>query len=370
MVDWENALHLRRVQPPEAAATAPIVSTVQISADSIRDYLCKRFPAWPNVRVSNLQRPSGGFSKITVLFDVEDDHNGLQSLVIRAEQPLNLVFLEGADLENEFHVLRLASAAGLPVAQPLWFEEDAKRLGARFLVSRRAKGRNFGSRVDVRERISESLLRNVVGRLVQLHQTPIDPAAPNAAASHLGRWAKYRTLRECVAAQVSFWQEGANKFRIPPSPIVSRTFGWLERNIPDNDDPPVLLHGDFGLHNLLIGDDETVSCILDWEAATLGDPVDDVVWLSEGLRGSVERDRIISLYEELGGRPINKMRLPFFDVMCSMRFAVTCPRALDLFEQHPRAGLEALQLGLLYMYHGTGALNRHIERADEAQAAR
>jgi hypothetical protein len=51
-----------------------------------------------------------------------------------------------------------------------------------------------------------------------------------------------------------------------------------------------------------------------------------------------------------------------------MRFAVTCPRALDLFEQYPQTGLDALQLGLLYMYHGTGEVNRHIERADQALA--
>jgi aminoglycoside phosphotransferase (APT) family kinase protein len=364
IVDWENALHARRLQP--AAALDSAAGSGNFSAEAIEGYLSQKHPEWRPVRVSDVRQLSGGFSKATILFDVEDPVNGKRTLVIRAEQPMNLIFLEGTQITNEYHVLRRALAAGVPVAEPLWLEEDATRLGARLLVSRRAPGRNFGSRVDVRETISDNLLRDVLRRLVQIHAIPVDPANPDIAASHLSRWTRYATLTDCIRAQVAFWKEESADFGLSPAPILTRALAWLEQNVPDNPAAPVLLHGDYGLHNLLIDDDDSVACILDWEAASVGDPADDLVWLSEGLQGSVERRRIMELYHELGGRPVSETRLRFFDVMNTVRFAVTCPRALYLFEQHPAASIDACQLGLLYMYHGTGKLNRNIELAEEA----
>jgi aminoglycoside phosphotransferase (APT) family kinase protein len=370
MVDWENAVHQRRAQPPAPRRASQTRQKDSISADSLAAYFRGRFPRGENLTVSNLRSPAGGFSKTTVIFDVSDEHNGLRSLVMRAEQPVRLVFLEGADLANEYHVLQFAKAAGLPVAEPLWFEEDTAIFGSRFLISAQAPGRNFGSRVDVKETISDRLLRDVVKRLVEVHSVPIDTRSASLMASHLGHWARYRTLHECIAAQVEFWRDGAAKFGVLSSPIAVRAFGWLAHNVPDSAEPPVLIHGDFGLHNLLITDDQAVSCILDWEAVGLGDPLDDLMWLSEGLKGSVNREQVLNLYEELGGRSLDRKRLPFFDVFGSVRFAVTCPRALDLFEHSPEMGLEALDLGLRYMYYGTGGLNAFIQQGDQISSRR
>ena len=360
IVDWENALHARRVQG--AQPQIPPEEESPYTAERIGHYIAKKFPERKDVLVTNVRNLSGGFSKVTVMFDVNDAAQRAESLVIRAEQPLSIMFLEGRDVRNEFPVLKAASRAGIPVAEPLWLEEDESFFGSRFLVSRRSAGRNFGSRIGVNETITEALLRDVVQRLVQIHALPVTD--PDIARSHLGAWARHTTLSDCTAATIAYWKKHSANFGLAPSPILTRALAWLEQNVPQENTVPSVLHGDYGLHNLLISDDDRVSCILDWEACSYGDPADEVVWLAEGLKGSIERQRIVDLYHELGGRPVSPQRLKYFDVLNCVRFAVTCPRAAFLFQQNLRIGIEACQLGLLYTYFGTSGLTESIRQAE------
>lgn len=365
IVDWENALYQRRIQsmPPIEPDDA---DEARYSAERIAHYLRGRWPEWGVLRVANVHRLSGGFSKSTVLFDVDSQTEGHQSLVIRAEQKVPLLFFDGAQARYEFHLLRCVRRAGVPVAEPLWFDDSDSAFGVPLMVSRRAPGRNFGSRIDVRETISDALLRDLVAQLVRIHAVSIDRNDPDVAACHLGHWARHGTLSECVAAEIAFLQEKVAEFEMPASPMLCRALEWMARHVPRNDEPPSLLHGDYGLHNILIGDDDQVSCILDWEIATLGDPAEDLVWLCEGLKASHERARIVSLYHELGGKPVSEARLRYFDVMNCARFLIAPQRALQLFEQLPGASVDALQLGLLYTWHGAHGLNHCIEEAEAA----
>lgn len=360
IVDWENALYAHRVQASQPQLTADEESL--FTAEKIGTYIADKFPQRKGAVVTNVRNLSGGFSKTTVMFDVTDAALGTESLVIRAEQPLSIMFLEGRDVRNEYRVLKGASRAGIPVAEPLWLEEDQNFFGTRFLVSRRAAGRNFGSRIGVNEKISDTLLRDVVQQLVQIHA--VSPTDEDIARSHIGAWTRYTTLSAGTAATIAYWKEQSANFDLAPSPILTRALAWLEQNVPQENTPPSILHGDYGLHNLLITDDDRVSCILDWEACSFGDPADELVWLAEGLKGSIERQRIVDLYHELGGQPVSAQRLKYFDVMNCVRFAVTCPRAAFLFQDNPRIGIEACQLGLLYTYFGTSGLTENIRQAE------
>ena len=62
-------------------------------------------------------------------------------------------------------------------------------------------------------------------------------------------------------------------------PLVTRSMDWLRANVPDLDGPVVLVQGDTGPGNFLYRDGR-VTGIIDWELAHLGDPMDDIAWLS------------------------------------------------------------------------------------------
>jgi aminoglycoside phosphotransferase (APT) family kinase protein len=167
VVAWENLLHATRLQ--RAAGTAPVgeVPGSAFTERALEQYLSAKFPDWGNVKITGLRKLAGGFSKITILFDAEDTAGRKQALVIRAEQPVSLVFFDGAAIENEYWALNLARDAGVRVAEPLWLEPDASLFGAKFLVSRKAAGRNIGTAVSVREEVSDSLLQDLVANLYQ-----------------------------------------------------------------------------------------------------------------------------------------------------------------------------------------------------------
>lgn len=366
VVDWENSLYRYRLtQIPQAADPQDRREAAdRFTPEVIANYLSARIPERAPVAVENLRKLAGGFSKTTVLFDARYADDEVASLVIRADPRDRLILMEGAEVAKEFYALRLVHAAGHPVAEPLWLETDARILGGPFLVSRKGPGHNIGTRVDIGAELDEGLLRDFIACLVRIHDTPLDPADRNLAASHLAPIARLDGMRAVIAAQVDQWRQGIIDFALPPSPLRERALEWLARNIPayDDGDAPALLHGDYGLHNVLV-DKGRVSCVLDWESSGIGDPADDLAWLLDALRAHVAPERIVALYEEMSGRRISAERLRYFEVFNALRFIVTCPRALDLFQGNPAAGIGALDLGLRFTIFGTGKLNQTIAAA-------
>ena len=64
-------------------------------------------------------------------------------------------------------------------------------------------------------------------------------------------------------------------------------FGWLRAHAPAAE-ITALVHGDFKPGNVLLTGD-TVSLVLDWETVHLGDPVEDLGWVSNPLRAREHR---------------------------------------------------------------------------------
>jgi aminoglycoside phosphotransferase (APT) family kinase protein len=98
---------------------------------------------------------------------------------------------------------------------------------------------------------------------------------------------------------------------------------WLLANRPPREEQ-VIVHGDFGFHNLLVTRDH-VTAVLDWELATIGDPLVDLIgfvksWGSGALSpnpandvvahgaGGLTRDDLIARYEERSGRCLRDRR--------------------------------------------------------------
>lgn len=96
-------------------------------------------------------------------------------------------------------------------------------------------------------------------------------------------------------------------------PLVTRSMDWLRANVPDADGPVVLVQGDTGPGNFLYRDGR-VTGIIDWELAHLGDPMDDIAWLSWRTAQhsfTCFPDRIRE-YEELSGITVDTARLHYY----------------------------------------------------------
>ena len=99
---------------------------------------------------------------------------------------------------------------------------------------------------------------------------------------------------------------------------------YLNANIPEQG-PARVVHGDYGLHNCLIGADAKIAAVLDWEISTLGDPLADLAyalnqWALPGdqlpvrenaptaLPGFPSRDELVKIYSSLTRRDLSDLK--------------------------------------------------------------
>ena len=89
-----------------------------------------------------------------------------------------------------------------------------------------------------------------------------------------------------VARQVAGWSERYLHAQTDDIPELKNAFDWLARNQPEHSSV-AFIHNDFKFDNMVIRDDASVAAVLDWEMATVGDPLMDLgttlaYWAEEG----------------------------------------------------------------------------------------
>jgi hypothetical protein len=132
--------------------------------------------------------------------------------------------------------------------------------------------------------------------------------------------------------ELALWR-GVLEARVArPAPLARFAFAWLGRNAPRHADRIALCHGDVGPGNFLRVEGR-VSALLDWEFAHLGDPLDDLGWLS--FRGHHLSDGIgdldaqLARWSERTGLPAERRRIAWYRALVMLRMLVSCQAALD-----------------------------------------
>lgn len=360
---WESSLYNHHLEQAAATAEEP---PRPITQAALQTYLEQKFPQWTGLKVTKFISLDGGFSKKTILFETEDAVNGKQAMVIRAEQPVDLLCYEGSDVTQEFWMIQLMRQAGLPVAELLWLEDERSHLGTRFLVSKRAEGKTYGGNLGSNEALSPELLHSILSNFIKLHNVKLSPADPLAQRSHLKEWLPFSaSLRDTTRHYVTeFLPRVMRLTDIPASPQLMRGLKWLEQNIPDTgDETPVVVHIDFALNNLII-DNDRINAILDWESSRLGDPAEDIIWTQQNLAAYIDLPEFLKRYQAGTGRDISAQRLAYFKVAKCALNAITCLHAMRALNKHDAAHINLSILGYKYMALFGAQFNSLIEEAE------
>ncbi|MBK1787623.1 phosphotransferase family protein [Prauserella cavernicola] len=214
---------------------------------------------------------SGGRSNLTYLLT-----DGHERWVLR-RPPLGHVLATAHDMGREFRVLGALHPTDVPVPRPI-VSAGPDVLGAPFYVMEFADGDVLRERAQLEAAAAPALAGELVDVLARLHR--LDPAAVGLA--DLGRPAGY------LERQVRRWgtQLAASGSREVPG--IAELGTRLGQRLPAHQRAGIV-HGDYRLDNVVTGrDDGRVLGVLDWEMATLGDPLTDVasmvVWW-DGIRG-------------------------------------------------------------------------------------
>jgi aminoglycoside phosphotransferase (APT) family kinase protein len=127
--------------------------------------------------------------------------------------------------------------------------------------------------------------------------------------------------------QVDRWSRQLASYQGRELAGMDRVMTWLEANVPDHFDP-TLMHGDFHMRNALIAPEPPgrVLAIVDWETATIGDPLLDLagfceIWCSVANDGWPSRSDLIERYGKVRGRG-SVGDLTYYEVLYNFRLAV------------------------------------------------
>ena len=138
-----------------------------------------------------------------------------------------------------------------------------------------------------------------------------------------------------------------------PLPAVELGLRWLRANLPPAAEL-ALVHGDFRLGNFIVSE-RGLEAVIDWELAHLGDPAEDIGWLSvrswrfgndqlpvAGLGGLED---FLAAYEAAGGRAPEPERLRFWEAFGNLKWAVICARQAYDHRSGERRSHELASLG-------------------------
>jgi aminoglycoside phosphotransferase (APT) family kinase protein len=130
-----------------------------------------------------------------------------------------------------------------------------------------------------------------------------------------------------VGRQVSGWSERYRKAQTDVVPSMDKLGEWLAQNMP-KESTAALIHNDYKYDNLLLDPQDLtrIVAVLDWEMATIGDPLMDLgatlaYWVEAGdpelmksfvvgptmLPGSLSRRELVERYQAKTGRPLGDM---------------------------------------------------------------
>jgi aminoglycoside phosphotransferase (APT) family kinase protein len=258
----------------------------------------------------------GGYSNLTYLLRV-----GERELVLR-RPPFGASVRGGHDMGREYRMLSALAATAVPVPRPLLSCTDTSVLGAPFYLMERVEGlvlRGSGGPADLTPDTMRRLCLALVDGLVALHA--LDYQA--AGLGDLGRPQGY------TERQVHGWTTRYANARTDDVPEIDQAAAWLAAHIPPQG-PPALIHNDFKYDNVMLDprDLARIVAVLDWEMATIGDPLTDLgttlaYWMEPGdpeplrrfgltsLPGNLDRREWARRYAERSGRDIAQILFYF-----------------------------------------------------------
>jgi aminoglycoside phosphotransferase (APT) family kinase protein len=230
----------------------------------------ERVAAWMHAEVGTesplaFQRLPGGHSNLT--YRVTDASG--RDVVLR-RPPLGHLLPTAHDMSREYRIITGLGPTPVPVADSFAFCGDVDITGAPFYVMAYVDGHVLHS-ADVAGSVYDERQRRRAGEsfidvLADLHD--VNPA--DVGLADLGRHEGY------VARQLKRWYGQWQQSKTRELPMVDEVHDFLAARIPEQG-PARVVHGDYRLGNCLT-DRETgeVRAVLDWEIATLGDPLADL----------------------------------------------------------------------------------------------
>jgi len=236
----------------------------ELNTGKIEAFLKDSLP-YQKGKISLKQFP-GGHSNLTYLVRI-----GKEELILR-RPPIGRKAKSAHDMKREYTILGALHEVFPWCPTPVVYTEDESILGCPFYLMERIKG--IVIRKDLPEGITFSpdqaraLNENMVDVHVALHSIDYK----KVGLENFGKPEGY------IKRQVEGWSERYCQARTPDAPDCEDIMAWIHENMPPDPGRAAIIHNDFKLDNMVVdaNDPTKIIGVLDWEMATIGDPIMDV----------------------------------------------------------------------------------------------
>jgi aminoglycoside phosphotransferase (APT) family kinase protein len=300
----------------------------ELDAEKLGTFLRQHIPSLEGSAALQIEQFPSGHSNLTYLLRI-----GERELVLR-RPPFGAKIKSAHDMGREYLILARLADVYPKVPRVLAYCQDESVLGAPFYVMERLKGiilrASAPQGLDLSPAVMRALAENFVDNLVEIHR--VDYRA--AGLGDLGRPAGY------VRRQIEGWTQRYVNARTDDVPDVEQAAAWLAEHMPPEVDA-TLIHNDYKYDNLVLAleDVSRIVGVLDWEMATIGDPLMDLgtslgYWVDPNdppelqslafgvttLPGNLNRRELAERYARLSGRDVSNVL--FYYVYALLKIAV------------------------------------------------
>jgi aminoglycoside phosphotransferase (APT) family kinase protein len=295
--------------------------------------------------LSGIARLGVGRSRENWIFDAHWPDGRVEPLILRQDPPGGLV---ETDRAVEFAVLRALEGSGIGAPRALWLDAEARWLDRPSLVMHREPGIceydvvNGHRDAGVRGRLA----REFCDLLAAVHDLDWRALGLDAVLPDPG---------PCPAlTELDTWEEILRRDQVDAWPELDLALGALRATAPACEHP-VVVHADFKPGNVLLdgpAGDERITALLDWELVHLGDPMEDLGWVTQPLRtkehlipGVWEREDLLAHYAKVRGVDVDPSSVTWWNAFASFKTAVMQVSGLraflegrsdDFYRPHPK----------------------------------
>jgi aminoglycoside phosphotransferase (APT) family kinase protein len=240
------------------------------------------------------------------------------------------------DMGREYTVQKALKPVYPAVPTMIGHSTDEAITGCEFYVMERIAGiiprKNMPRGLKLDAPTTRQLCVNVLDKLVELHQVDVKATGLDS----LGKGSGY------CKRQIEGWSDRYTKARTWNVPSYAYVMAWLKERTPQ-DVANVVIHNDWRLDNVVLATDDPTRVIgvLDWEMATLGDPLMDLgnslaYWVHADdnflfkavrrqpthLPGMLRREEVVDYYLSQSGYRVDRADWTFYEVYGLFRLAV------------------------------------------------
>jgi aminoglycoside phosphotransferase (APT) family kinase protein len=232
----------------------------------------------PNVAgsLTILQFPSG-YSNLTYLLRMGD-----RELVLR-RPPIGTKAKTAHDMGREYRMLKALKPVYPYCPTPLVYTDDPSVTGSPFYVMERLRGIILRKDPPPGLSFTPTQARQLCERLLDVH---VELHSVDFSAVGLQDFARPEGYAQ---RQVVGWSKRYRAARTDDAPDCDQLMAWLEEKTPGDSPRPAIVHNDFRFDNVVLDSANPMNIVgvLDWEMATVGDPLMD---LGNSMAYWVQRD--------------------------------------------------------------------------------